>query len=331
MNASDIFPVNETSPTRDRDFFIIGGLYIFITLSGIIGNTIVILAVVFSKALRTACNVFIVNLAVADLLTCLVLPLYVLAFWTDYRPYLDKVCFAALSVSYTTIGCSIYTLASISVIRYFLIVSPSKNYYTAVTKPGVFVVWISLVWIIPIFVTLFPPVVFDIGELAFDAKPHACQPHTRHPRTDLYNSLIVYAYYPVPLVILLLAYSGILVQVMRHRRPMSNQITTPSTSSPQRLFSIFFSVDSNPSNLGHRRPSRSRLAMQLKITRNMFIIFLAFIVCLTPHAVCHILHCKRAKFYAKAFVLFNSMVNPLLYGISHPQFRKAFADALRST
>lgn len=231
MNFSDIISVNETFSFKNTDFYIIGGLYIFVSITGVIGNTIVLLAVAFSKTLQSACNVFVVNLAVADLLTSLVLPLYVVAFWTEYRPYLDTLCFISMSVSYTTIGCSIYTLTSISVHRFVLIVNPSKKYYRAITRPGVFVVWISLIWVIPMFLTLFPPVALDIGELSFDANPDACQAHSRHPYSNLYNRVLICAYYPVPLIILLLAYTGILVQVMRHRRRMGNQSTSPSTST----------------------------------------------------------------------------------------------------
>ena len=50
-----------------------------ISAVGIVGNTVVILAVVFSRKLRSITYSLIVNLACADLLTCLSLPLHVVA------------------------------------------------------------------------------------------------------------------------------------------------------------------------------------------------------------------------------------------------------------
>ena len=53
---------------------IVAVLYLMVVVLGIFGNTLVILAVLLSKKLRTATNAFVVSLSVADLLTCLGLP-----------------------------------------------------------------------------------------------------------------------------------------------------------------------------------------------------------------------------------------------------------------
>lgn len=237
MNALNTSLENETLPTRSIDTLIIGAGNIFTTVFGIIGNSTVLLAVVFSKQLQTAFNVFIVNLAVADLLTCLVLPLFLLSLWTEYQPYLDNVCFVALAIVHTSIGCSIYTLASIAVNRFVLFIDPvNKNYYRAITKPSVFVAWISLIWIIAAFFSVFPPVALDIGRLSFNEGPHICQSQSSYPPTELYETLLILAFYPVPLVVLLIAYTGVFMQVLRHNRQLAKNTENIPMSSSDRYF-----------------------------------------------------------------------------------------------
>ncbi|KAJ8045702.1 5-hydroxytryptamine receptor 1F [Holothuria leucospilota] len=333
MNALNSSLGNETFPARRVDTLIIGGFNIFNTVFGIIGNSTVLLAVAFSKPLQTAFNVFIVNLAVADLLACLVLPLFLLSLWREYQPYLDNVCFVALAIIHTSIGCSIYTLASIAVNRFVLFIDPiKKNYYLAITKPSVFVLWISFIWIVPAFVSVFPPVALDIGRLSFDERPHICQSQSSYPTTELYETLLVLAFYPLPLAVLLIAYTGVFVQVLRHNRRLTkytdNIPMSASDSSKYVSTCSYFSSAGSDSHEQSRKPGRKISKLQIKITRNMFIIFVAFVVCFTPHSICNFTQCKIAP-YTRTLVTLNSMVNPILYGISHPLFRAFYGKVLQ--
>lgn len=222
MNAQHRSLGNETVLASRVDILIIGIFNIFNTVLGVVGNLIVLLAVALSKPLQTACNVFIVNLAVADLLTCVVLPVFLLSLWTENQPYIDEACFVALAVAHTTVGCSLYTLASIAVNRFALFIDPvNKKYYRRITKPSVCVFWITLIWIIPAFVSIFPPVALDIGKLSFDKQSHNCRSEASYPTSELYETLLIFAFFPIPLVVLLIAYLGVFVQVLKHIRRMN--------------------------------------------------------------------------------------------------------------
>ena len=56
---------------------LLAAIYSFTCITGVIGNSVVLLAPALSRKPRTPTNVFVVNLA--DLFTCLSLPLNVLA------------------------------------------------------------------------------------------------------------------------------------------------------------------------------------------------------------------------------------------------------------
>ena len=73
-NASNVNVVGE-SPFTYGERIGVAVLILVIFIFGLIGNSIVILAVVLSKELQTVSNVFVVSLAVADLCYCLLLPL----------------------------------------------------------------------------------------------------------------------------------------------------------------------------------------------------------------------------------------------------------------
>ncbi|KAJ8041568.1 hypothetical protein HOLleu_12426 [Holothuria leucospilota] len=59
---------------------------------------------------------------------------------------------------------------------------------------------------------------------------------------------------------------------------------------------------------------------EIQITKSLFFIVCVFIVCLTPHAVCSFLECT--SHFTRRLVALNSLINPFIYGIGHPNFRK---------
>lgn len=69
--------------------------------------------------------------------------------------------------------------------------------------------------------------------------------------------------------------------------------------------------------------------VQIAVTRNMFIVFCAFVLCLTPHAVCTISGGCIIERYTRFLIAINSVINPIIYGLNHPVFRTVFISLLR--
>ena len=114
-SVDDEAPANTTA---ERQAF--AALCVLITVVGTVGNLSVVVCVAMSKKLQTVTNVFVVNLAVADLMTCLCLPWQAVSVLGDGHWPIEGalwLCQALPFVQILTMGCSINTLALIAVNR----------------------------------------------------------------------------------------------------------------------------------------------------------------------------------------------------------------------
>ena len=95
--------------------------YGLLIVLGAVGNSLVVLAVVRKPAMRTARNVFIINLAISDLLLCLVtMPLTLMELLTQYWPLGDTpfVCRLVGTLQATSIFVSTISITAIALDRY---------------------------------------------------------------------------------------------------------------------------------------------------------------------------------------------------------------------
>lgn len=296
---------------------ILGSANIIFVIIGIPGNVLVILAVLLSKRLQNASSAFIANLAVADLMTCLVMPLFTVAqFVNYYSPSLEPMCMIAVSVVHTCIGGSIFSLAAIAFNRLMLMVA-SVRLYKMIYKPKIITIGIATLWLISLFIAILPPFGFNVGKVGFDTLTHTCAPIVGYPGTDIYKDILVYGFYPIPLTVIVMSYIGILVRLIRHKRRMVKAGINSSSRPTGARFEMETSTSSGTSSF--------RLTpVQVQVTKNLFFIFVAYILCLTPQAVCTIFTCGIDENYTRFIVALNSVVNPFIYGLNHPIFRQVF-------
>ncbi|XP_038045062.1 allatostatin-A receptor-like [Patiria miniata] len=172
MNKSSSFSEAEET---GYDIRIVAAIIITVAILGTIGNSFVIIVVALSKKLRTTTNVFVVNLAVADVLTCLFLPWQAVAIvgGDDWPiPRARFACTAASFVILVTIGCSMNNLALIAINRWVGITksrSTTRRIYTA-RKLALMVI---VSWAIPLGCAL-TPVLTDFGELGYEKLYNLC-------------------------------------------------------------------------------------------------------------------------------------------------------------
>nr|CAI5851811.1 unnamed protein product [Callosobruchus analis] len=105
-------------------------LYCFLIIVGALGNTLVIVAVIRKPAMRTPRNMFIVNLAVADLLLCTVtMPLTLMEILTKYFPLGNNlfICKLIGILQATSTYVSTISITAIALDRYQVIVYPTKE------------------------------------------------------------------------------------------------------------------------------------------------------------------------------------------------------------
>lgn len=273
-------------------------------LIAILDNSVVILAVVLSKRLRTPTNVFIVNLSVADLLTGFFFAWQVPALVApDGWPLPGWLCSVVSVGSTTGVGCSIHSLAFIALNRLLLVTKPLSVYqsvYTCRKMTGM----VILTWLIPL-LTASLPGIFGLVELGYDFQYKFCTFIDRNNMAVWYDFIIVFTNYPIPLLILIGSYYQIYRHIKRH-------------SARQAVY-----VNSAWKTAGTRQQNGNQL--QMEITKNTFYIVCAFILCLTPYSVCILVDSLQpAVPYAVIVLLLNSWINPIIYATKHPHFKTVF-------
>ena len=155
---------------------------------GVTGNTLVILAVVLSRKLRSITNYFVVNLAFADLLICLAVPFQMVAMLSrNGWPMPEWICAVASAISFVCLGASVDTLALIAYNRWYLLTQPKINFQRLYTKRNVLLM-VLCAWLYP-FILVLVPHFAGLGRLGYSSNYKSCTQDTTLPSSDYYSLL----------------------------------------------------------------------------------------------------------------------------------------------
>ncbi|XP_071838564.1 melatonin receptor type 1B-B-like [Apostichopus japonicus] len=298
-----------------------------ISLTGIIGNVLTSVAYILSHKLRTKTNIFVINLAIADFLTCLFLPFVSWSLVKDVvyiEPQFDIICgfvIAAITIFAST---SIIFLFSIAVNRYVLI-TKSHHEYERFYRTRNIAIWLFVSWTYPVLVNLVP-LLFGVGHLGFDIKIHACGARTDHEHSHLYDLLVVISFVPMPFLVTV-CYVGIYLHIRRHNRRMVSynlsllKSRSCSQNDPQSSRSAVTKTD--------KSKTREIAPNHLAINRNLFLVLVIYLVCLSPHIIGEIVNAPYyVILHTTIIVACNSCLNPIIYGVKHPHFRQVFKSII---
>ena len=126
-------------------------LYVIIFLIGVSGNSLVVYVVMRNKAMQTITNIFITNLAVSDIMMCmLAVPFTPLSFFMNTWVFGEALCHIVPMSLCICVYVSTLTSTAIAVDRYFVIVYPFKPRM----KTCVCLLMIVAVWIISVSISL---------------------------------------------------------------------------------------------------------------------------------------------------------------------------------
>ncbi|KAG7323616.1 hypothetical protein KOW79_013318 [Hemibagrus wyckioides] len=110
------------------DFYIwLPVVYSVICAVGLTGNTAVIYVILKAPKMKTVTNLFILNLAIADDLFTLVLPINIAEHLLNYWPFGELLCKVILSIDHYNIFSSIYFLTVMSADRYLVVISTLQS------------------------------------------------------------------------------------------------------------------------------------------------------------------------------------------------------------
>ncbi|KAJ8024392.1 Rhodopsin, GQ-coupled [Holothuria leucospilota] len=279
-----------------------------VAVTGIFGNTLLFLAYWLSRRLQTKTNIFVINLATADMLTCVFLSFSILLGASGLaNAWLDSLCAVHMVALFIFTFCSMMTLAFISVNRYVLI-TKSKDTYERIYRKKFMFFFLCISWLFPI---LFVTTQLFFGRhvlFGYDKTIQACTTGLGHPRSYLYEKLdLVYIF--IVATIIVYSYGRIYKFLRRHNKKMQNGI-----------FSKLFRSERDGGTIS----AVSLCQTQVNITKNLFFILLVFIICFGPLVIIEALqiHNDTAVAYSLTAAMVNSCVNPAIYGVKHPHFRQ---------
>ncbi|KAK2712045.1 neuropeptide F receptor-like [Artemia franciscana] len=296
-------------------------LYSILILFGAFGNGLVMFTVLTKKTMRTTRNMFIFNLAVSDLLLCVIaMPFTLIGVLTYYWP-LGKtpfLCNISFCVPTICVYVSALSIAAIAIDRYYLIIHPTQNTIES-KKAGIALcaIWtIGILFAVPLFISsILTKTVVILHEPLY--VPYiiirSCEEQFSSIFSIAYSVTTVIFQYAVPIITVSVAYRKISKQ-------LKNRMET--------LMAMLH--DKNRIEAEHNRLKRTN---QLLAS-----VTVAFAISWLP---LHVFLCVDDSFRSflgnseKRYILYgichlvsmtSACLNPVLYGWLNENFRKEFFD-----
>ena len=286
---------------------------------GVLGNILVISAILLSKTLRSQIqNLMILSLAVTDLLVSL-LPMpvfgaYFVFTWPNWK-FGDALCKAIGYIINICGSASVFTLVLIGIDRYFAVVRNKR-----MMKGRNIKILLCLLWVIPACAYVYPILSGGIAEEQFGQKEYdVCNRMSAKVIFDksFKNSLILKLVFGVfSMFSLLLMYARIGFHIWKARKTPTDQ---------NRKAKAVKKADSN----------------KTRAVKMMFFIVLTFFIFWVPYWIATFMLVfpipANRRSINPAFVLItyslamlNSSINPVLYALFSKNFRRAYVRVLGS-
>ena len=281
-------------------------LFAVINVAAFFGNLFTCYAVYRNHRLRTLTNMFVVALAVSDILmsTCC-MPFSVATLCHGRWMFGETFCrfhgFGLLTLGMVSMS----TMALIAVSRYFCVAKPQR--YPVLFKKKRTLMYIAAVWCTALAGSL-PPFFFKNGR--FEFMPGKAECLYTFESNIAYTIFIECVYVATPLTIITICY----VKVFR------------AVSNSNRVFSSDF----NPQQL------RANVE-EAKVTKTLVAVVVGFACCWLPISVIDNIDAANGKptlpreaYLAYGFLAYlSSTINPFIYGAANKQFRREFCEIFR--
>lgn len=300
--TDDMKNVTDNSFTKTGTV-VITFIYFVVCAVGLSGNALVIYVILRYAKMKTVTNIYILNLAVADVLFMMSLPFIAMQLALVHWPFGAALCRLVMTVDSLNQFTSIFCLMVMSIDRYLAVVHPIKS--TKWRKPRMAKTINLAVWGVSLLVNM--PIVIYSGLIT---KPGGCFCTIvwPEPQEVYYTVFMFYTFilgFFMPLLVICLCYLLIIIKVK---------------------------------SSGLRVGSSKRKRSEKKVTRMVSIVVAVFVLCWLPFYVFNVTSVTgtidttpilRSTF---AFVVVlgyaNSCANPILYAFLSDNFKKSFQNVL---
>ncbi|KAK7028037.1 hypothetical protein SK128_006392 [Halocaridina rubra] len=330
-----------------------------IAIIGTFGNLLTIIALPMTKKMRTTATAFVVNLAVVELLFCvLILPMsgaqYVYLQKNSISLLNNNDCIFFTVTRYTLTQVELQTILAIALTRALAVAFPST--YNFLNKSTVIGSYISFIWIYSFLLKL-PTALGYLGSYGFNPCTMECDMVSGDAQAR-FIMVIVDAIIPVVAIVVLYIFVFIMVKrssnrVARASVRSTNKVVPPSTSTAStssepgedqrkgssssfKSLKKMISDSSLRARLTHQTSTVSqRLCTNrrdMRVARTIFIIFLFVIICGVPVMLAHIFD-RNVKYPVQFLVVhilywLQYCLNVAVYVLMNRQYRDAYIDCL---
>ncbi|XP_076314362.1 G-protein coupled receptor moody-like [Tachypleus tridentatus] len=278
---------------------------IVLSIVGICGNLLTIVAIARCPRVHNATAVFIVSLSVSDFIYCTFnLPFGASEYIYQRWIFSDTLCIVFPFVQYFNGGSSLLLISAITINRYILIVHPSV--YKKVYRKCYIIVMIITIWLF-VLVLLVPTLLGTWGRFGYDEKTRECDMIEVNGHSSKYF-LFTFGF-SLPSVIIVFCYTWILWVIKRSSRRLHK----------------YNNVQRNDRDAKKRQE-------EWRLTRMVLIIFCCFVFCFLPQTIIKVVD-KNTNYpilHIVGFLLIcsSSCINPIIYGVTNKQYRQAYKTAL---
>ncbi|XP_076802967.1 melatonin receptor type 1C-like [Clavelina lepadiformis] len=275
---------------------------------GTLGNLLVISSIVHARRVNEHGNVFVINLAIADILVNGVIIPIIIGNVINGGNVLNTVtCDLIGYVTIITCCCSICNLTFIALNRYWAVVHRAsyENYFSP--KRVKFMVVFIWTWS----TLLAFPTLLGWSDLGYDEKMLHC---TWDDTKDIsYNIFLITLALVVPLCGIFFSYWRLLRAVVASGK----KVRRKSSSS---------------ANPDVRSPKSRSLEREMNLTKTLAATILAFMVSWGPYGLCVMVAPSTVSFQLKKIFgwlgITNSSMNFVIYGVMNPGYRAGYKKLL---
>ncbi|XP_026223299.1 trace amine-associated receptor 13c-like [Anabas testudineus] len=270
----------------------------FISLLTVFLNLLVIISISHFRQLHTPTNLLLLSLAVSDFLVGLfVMPFQI--FLTEPCWLLgDLVCTLYHFLPFITISASVVNMLLISVDRYVAICDPLR-YFTKITQKRV-QISVLLCWIYSAFYSC-------LGLLDNLKQPGRYNSCYGECVININGAVDIVLSFIIPISSIIILYMRVFVVAVSQARSMRSHIAAVKLQR-----SVTLTVKKS----------------ELKAARTLGVVVAVFLLCYCP-SYCvslsgyDLMVGSSANFFMYFLVIFNSCLNPVIYALFYPWFRKS--------
>ncbi|XP_077457427.1 delta-type opioid receptor-like [Stigmatopora argus] len=299
-NFSDAY--NDTEPllpTGVRVTIVV--VYMIVCVIGLVGNFLVMYVIIRYTKMKTATNIYIFNLALADSLILATLPFQGTDVFLGFWPFGNALCKAAVSIDYYNMFTSIFTLTVLSIDRYVAVCHPVKA--LDMRTPHKAKVVNICVWVLA---SSFGVPAMVVGNVEVDHNSIECVVILPGPEGDwdpVFGTCVFLFSFLIPVAIISICYS-LMVKRLRSVRILS----------------------------GSKEKDRNLR----RITRMVLVVVAVFVVCWTPIQIMVLaqslgfnltsVSTQVLMHFCIALGYVNSSLNPVLYAFLDENFKRCFRE-----